>query len=193
MFQCPMCPRQLKSRSGLSGHLQFKHATKLRALPAAPKQLGPAPVIALEAALGVVPLEYIVDGLECTLYMVDNDVIRLVEAIEMQEIILWDIDTGVGMLQTATKELHEQHQQAMELMRQGMAKLTEEVEALARYIVRLNGNVETLTADRHPPGFCREKSCRAGCNIRLKELEADTEKLIDYRFTAEKLKRLGFS
>ena len=192
MFQCPMCPRLLKSRSGLSGHLQWKHATKLQALKAAPEQLGPAPAKALEAAPGVVPLEHIVDGLECTLYMVDNDVIRLVEAIEMQEIILWDINTDVGLLQTEMKDLREQHKKAMEVIAQGMAKLTAEVKCLSQHIVRLNGKIETLAADRHPPGFSREKSCKAGCNIRLKELEADTEKLLDYRFTAEKLKRLGF-
>ena len=192
MFQCPICSRLLKSRSGLSGHLQFKHGTKLRALPAAPQQLVPAPIKALEAGVSVGPLEQFIDGLEGTVYFIETDVRQLVLAIEMQEVILWGIDTDVGILQTAIKEQHEQHQEAVELMRQGMAKLTEEVKALSRSIVQLNDKVETLTTDRHPPGFCRERSCKAECYIRLKELEADTEKSIDSRFLTEKLRRLGF-
>ena len=186
-----MCPRQLKSRSGLSGHLQFKHATKLRALAAAPDQVEAVPARALEAAPGVVPLEHIVDGLECTLYMVDNDVIRLSSAIEMQEIILWDIDTSVGIIQSEIKTQGELHQKAIDRTTQGIAKLTADVDLLAQRMVELIENFEIFAANQHPPGFCQKRFCSADCDTQLKELRANTEKQMDHRFTEEKLKRLG--
>ena len=166
-----MCLRLLKSRSGLSGHLQFKHATKLQALKAAPEQLGPAPAKALEAAPGVVPLEHIVDGLECTLYMVDNDVIRLCASIEMQEIILWDIDTNVETIQSEMKAQGELHQKAIDLTTQRIAKLTADVDLLARRIVRFIENFEILEAYQHSPGFCQKRFYVADCYTQLKELK----------------------
>lgn len=192
MFQCPMCPRQLKSRSGLSGHLQFKHGTKLRALEAAPQQLGPAPAKAFEAAPSAVLLEHVIDGLECTVYMIETDVGQLILAIDMQEVILWDIVTNVGILQAAIKAQSERWEKTMELMTQGMTKLTADVDVLTRVVVQLKDNIETLAINRHPPGFCQERLCTGNCHIRLKELEAGTVKLIDNRFRDEELKKLGF-
>ena len=191
MFQCPMCPRQLKSRSGLSGHLQWKHATKLQALKAAPEQLGPAPAKALEAAPGVVPLEHIVDGLECTLYMLDIDVIRLADAIDMQEVNLWKIVTDVEIINAEIKVEGERAQKAMEEMTQGITKLTKDVDLLARSIVQLSEKFETLAANRHPPGFCQKRSCVANCDAQLKELRANTDTQIGYRIAEEKLKLYG--
>ena len=186
-----MCPRQLTSRSGLFGHLQWKHATKLQALEAGPEQLEAVPAKALEAAPGVVPLEHIVDGLECTLYMVDNDVIRLCESIEMQEIILWDIDTNVETIQSEMKAQGELHQKAIDLTTQRITKLTADVDLLSRRIVRFIEKFEILASYQHPPGICHKRFCVADCYTQLKELSANTEKQIDHRFTEEKLKRLG--
>ena len=145
-----MCPRQLKSRSGLSGHLQWKHATKLQALEAGPEQLEAVPAKALEAAPGVVPLEHFVDGLDCTLYMVDNDVIRLVEAIEMQEVNLWKIVTDVETINTEIRALDEQHDKAIVQMTPRMDTLMEYVGETAKGIVFLNDKIEKLAAVRNP-------------------------------------------
>ena len=191
MFQCPMCPRQLKSRSGLSGHLQFKHATKLQALETAPEQLEALLARALQVAPGAVPLEHIVDGLECTIFMLDNDVIQLSSAIDMQEIILWDIDTNVGIIQSEIKTQDGLHQKTIDRTIQGIAKLTADVELLARRMVELIEKFETFAANQHPPRFCQKRFCVADCYTQLKELSANTEKQIDHRFTQEKLKRLG--
>ena len=191
MYQCPMCPSQLKNRSGLSGHLQWKHATKLQALRTAPEQLKAAPAKALEAAPDVVPLEHIVDGLECTISMLDNDVIQLSSAIDMQEIILWDIDTNVETIQSEMKAQGELHQKAIDLTTQRIAKLTAAVDLLARRIVRFIETFEILASYQHPPGFCQKRFCVADCYTQLKVLSANTEKQIDHRFTQEKLNLYG--
>ena len=191
MFQCPMCPRQLKSRSGLSGHLQFKHATKLQALKAAPEQLGPAPGKALEAAPDVTLLYQLLDPIECTVYMIDHDVSRLASAVEMQEVILWETDTKVDLLRVEIKSQSEEHQKGMELVKQEMAKLITDVDVLARGIVQVSDKIEKLMSDRHPPGFCQEMDC--DCHAQKENLRTETKKLIDNQFILEKLKRLGMA
>ena len=132
----------LKSRSGLFGHLQWKHATKLQALEAGPEQLEAVPAKALEAAPGVVPLEHFVDGLDCTLYMVDNDVIRLAEAIEMQEVNLWKIVTDVETINTEIRALDEQHDKAIVQMTPRMDTLMEYVGEITKGIVFLNDKIK---------------------------------------------------
>ena len=111
----------------------------------------------------------------------------------MQEVILWDIVTNIEILQAAIKAQSEKHDKLMEVLMQGMAKLTADVDVFARGIVQLNDKIEILVSNAHPPGLCQQRSCVANCDSQRKELIADIEKQVDYRFNVEKLKRYGIS
>lgn len=105
--------------------------------------------------------------------------------------ILWETDAKVDLLRTAVKSQGEEHLKALELTTQAMAKLGEDIGILVRGIVQLSGKFETFVAKQNPPGFCQRRSCAANCDTQLKELRANTDKQIDYRFAEEKLKRYG--
>ena len=91
------------------------------------------------------------DGLECTLYMVDIDVIRLAEAIDMQEVNLWNIVTDLETINTAIKAGVEKHEKAMEQIMQRMDTTLEYIGVIARGFAFLNEKIEKLAANRYSP------------------------------------------
>lgn len=196
MFSCPMCPRQLKSRSGLSGHLQFKHATPFRALEAAPEQPGAATSVALQAASEAMLPEHFAEAMESTVYMINSDVLEVASKIELQEVILWWIDTNVEFLQSDIKSQREEHQRASDLMMQSVSKLIKDVGVLSLYVERLSTKLDRMTAvvnqqaGRHRPGFCGQPSCEANCHTSLTTAFTEAVKFIR---TENDLERLGIS